>query len=211
MPPGGDGSGIVRSGTFGCGRVVGMELTPRAFFNLARSTVETAVSVPGRVLGLLEAAEDVVRRADALVARTDRVLGQTEALVARAEVVTAKAEVVTAVAEGVTTDAGVAARTSRELMDSYAPLARRAHPLAERFVADLSPHEVDAAIQLVDQLPVLTKHLMEDILPILSTLDRVGPDIHQLLEVTNDVRQAILGIPGFSYLRKRGEGKEDDE
>ena len=116
---------------------------------------------------------------------------------------------VTAAAEGVTTDVSATARTSRELLDSYAPLARKAYPLAQRFVDDLSPHEVDAAVQLVDQLPVLTRHLIDDVLPILATLDRVGPDIHQLLEVTNDVRQAILGIPGFALMRRRGENKED--
>ncbi|MEU4806004.1 hypothetical protein [Actinosynnema sp. NPDC023587] len=180
-----------------------MDLTPRAILGLARTTAETALSVPGRVIGLLVAVEDVVRRADALVGRTERVLDKTEHLVDRAGAVTA-------VAEAVTDDAGRTARTSRELMDTYAPLAHRAHPLAQRFVEELSPHEVDAAIELVDQLPVLTKHLIDDVLPIMSTLDKVGPDIHQLLEVTNDVRQAILGIPGFAFLRKRGEEKEDD-
>ncbi|MEV0679630.1 hypothetical protein AB0I60_24200 [Actinosynnema sp. NPDC050436] len=180
-----------------------MDLTPRGIFGLARTTAETALSVPGRVLGLLAAAEDVVRRADTLVARTERVLDKTEHLVDRAAAVTA-------VAEAVTDDAARTARTSRELVDSYAPLATRAHPLAQRFVEELSPHEVDAAIELVDQLPVLTRHLIEDVLPIMSTLDKVGPDIHQLLEVTNDVRQAILGIPGFTFLRKRGEGKEEE-
>ncbi|RKT56505.1 hypothetical protein [Saccharothrix australiensis] len=193
-----------------------MDLTPRAFFDLARRTVDTAVSVPGRVLGLLEAAEQVVRRADDLVTRTGRVLDDTEALLARARAVTTTAEAVTVdaatvttAAATITTDAGQAARTTRELLDSYAPLAQRAHPLAQRFVDELSPHEVDAAVQLVDQLPVLTRHLIDDVLPILSTLDRVGPDIHQLLEVTNDVRQAILGIPGFAFLRKRGEEKQE--
>lgn len=179
-----------------------MELNPRALFDLARTTVETAASVPGRVLDLLEAAEAVVRRADELVTRTGRVLDETEALVGRAKAVTAAAE-------AVTTDAGHAVRTSRELVDDYAPIARKAHPLAQRFVDELSPHEVDAAVRLVDQLPALTKHMMDDVLPILTTLDRVGPDIHQLLEVTNDVRQAILGIPGFAFLRRRGEDKED--
>ncbi|MEU5693847.1 hypothetical protein [Actinosynnema sp. NPDC020468] len=174
----------------------------RSLVAFARSTVDTALSVPGRVLGLLEAAESVVHRADELVTRTERVLDETEMIVGRARVVTATAETITA-------DAGEAARVSRELVDGYAPLARQAQPLAKRFVDELSPHEVDAAIKLVDQLPLLTKHLIEDVLPILSTLDRVGPDIHQLLEVTNDVRQAILGIPGFTFLRKRGEDKED--
>ena len=180
-----------------------MELTPRALFSLARTTVETAVSVPGRVLDLLGAAESVVRRADDLVSRTERVLDETEALVARARAVTGAAE-------GVTADVARIARTSRELADDYAPLARKAHPLAQRFVDELSPQEVDAAVELVDRLPVLTRHLIEDVLPILSTLDRVGPDIHQLLEVTNDLRQAIIGIPGFTWMRRRGEEKDED-
>ncbi|MBP2337928.1 hypothetical protein [Saccharothrix coeruleofusca] len=179
-----------------------MELTPRAVFDLARSTVETAVSVPGRVLGLLEAAESVVRRADDLVTRTEGVLAETEALVARASAVTATAEVVTA-------DVGELSRTSRELVDVYAPLAQRAQPLAARFVEELTPQEVEAAVRLVDQLPELARHMAEDVLPILATLDRVGPDIHQLLDVVNDMRQAILGIPGFAFMRRRGEEKED--
>ncbi len=76
---------------------------------------------------------------------------------------------------------------------------------------ELSPHEVEAAIKLVDELPVLTEHLTSDILPILATLDRVGPEVHQLLEVTSDMRQAILGIPGFGFMRRRGEKKEEEE
>lgn len=36
-------------------------------------------------------------------------------------------------------------------------------------------------------------------MPILATLDRVGPDIHDLLDVTRDLRQAILGLPGFAF------------
>lgn len=195
-----------------------VELTPRALFGLARSTVETAVSVPGRVLGLLTSAEAVVRGAEELLARTRAVLDETEALVARASAVTARAEVVTVTAErvtatatAITTDAGSAARTARELLESYAPLAKQAQPLAKRFVDDLTEQEIDAAIELVDQLPVLTKHLLEDVLPMLATLDRVGPDIHQLMEIADDVRQAVLGIPGFTFLRKRGEDREERE
>ena len=48
-----------------------------------------------------------------------------------------------------------------------------------------------------------------DILPILATLDRVGPDVHELLDVLKEVRQAINGIPGFTFLRKRGGEKAD--
>jgi hypothetical protein len=51
---------------------------------------------------------------------------------------------------------------------------------------------------------VLTEHIRTDVLPILHTLDRVGPEIHELLEVTYDVRRALIGIPGFQYFRRRG-------
>jgi hypothetical protein len=47
-------------------------------------------------------------------------------------------------------------------------------------------------------------------MPILATLDRVGPDVHELLDVLKDVRLAIQGIPGFARLRRRGEEKEQE-
>ena len=218
---------------------------PGALFGLAKSTVGWAVdsavavaAVPGRVLGLLDAAEslvgrvdDVVTRADALVTRTEAVVGSAEAVVESARTVSAAAAVVvadarrvstaadavvsevvdiTSKATGVVATAESTARSAHELLEEFSPLARRAMPLLKRFVEELSPHEIEAAIRLVDQLPVITEHVISDVLPILSTLDKVGPDVHQLLEVTNDVRQAILGIPGFNFLRKRGEDKEEE-
>jgi hypothetical protein len=142
-------------------------------------TAASAASVPGRVLDLLTAAEAVVAKADELVRRTERVVADAEGAVADARRVTEVAEAQV-----------VAAR-----------------PLLE-FVKEFSAHEVQAAIALVDELPRLATHLTEDVMPLLGTLDRVGPDIHELLDVVKDVRQAILGIPGFDYLRRRGEDKE---
>ena len=68
-----------------------------------------------------------------------------------------------------------------------------------------------SAIRLVDELPRLTGHLTSDVLPILATLDRVGPDIHDLLNVTRDLKLAIAGIPGLAMLRRRGEGRTSEE
>lgn len=152
--------------------------------DLIRWTAESAAaaaSVPGRVLKLLTAAESVITRAEALVTRTERVAAEAEEAVAHVRRVTEAAEEQLAAAR----------------------------PLME-FVEEFSAHEVRAAIRLVDELPRLARHLNEDVLPILGTLNRVGPDLHELLEVANDVRQAILGIPGFDYLRRRGEGKDVD-
>jgi hypothetical protein len=192
-------------------------------------------AVPGRVLGLLDAAEslvgrvdDVVTRADELVRRTTSVVDEASDVVGQARAITAAAQVVVGDARRVSTTAEAVigevidvtgranavvdtaastALTAQELLEAYAPLAQQAMPLLKRFVEELSVLEVEAAIRLVDQLPVLTEHVISDVLPILATLDKVGPDVHQLLEVTNDVRQAILGIPGFNFMRKRGADK----
>jgi hypothetical protein len=156
-------------------------LWPADVFRWTVRTASAVVSVPGRVLDLLGAAESVVARADELVRRTEQVITDADATVGHARRVTTTAE---------------------ELVEASRPLMR--------FVEEFSAHEVTAAIKLVDELPRLARHLSEDIMPILATLDRVGPDIHELLDVANDVRQAILGIPGFEYLRRRGEDKDDD-
>jgi methyl-accepting chemotaxis protein len=153
--------------------------TPRDLIQWTVGTTTAAASVPGRVLSLLSAAESVVARADELVRRTERVLSGAEKAVEHAERVTMAAE------------AQVTA----------------AQPLLE-FMEEFSTHEVQAAIKLVDELPRLSAHLNDDVLPILTTLNRVGPDIHELLDVAKDVRQAIQGIPGFDFLRRRGEDKE---
>jgi hypothetical protein len=57
---------------------------------------------------------------------------------------------------------------------------------------------------------VFTEHMETDIMPILATLDRVGPDVHELLEVLKDVRLAIQGVPGFSLFRRRGADRDDE-
>lgn len=197
----------------------------RQALGAAVETTATMAAVPGRVLSLLgeveqlvrkvngtvDAIDGIVRKADALVDRTDRVVADAEKAVDEVRAITASAGDVAERAAQVVTTAGHTAHSANELMGIYEPIAKQAQPLAKRFVDELSPHEVEAAIKLVDELPVLTEHLTNDILPILATLDRVGPEVHQLLEVTSDMRQAILGIPGFGFMRRRGEKKEGEE
>jgi hypothetical protein len=97
------------------------------------------------------------------------------------------------------------------MLTLYQPIAEKAAPLARRFVEEFSEEEVQAAIKLIDQLPDLTHHVITDVMPILVTLDKVGPDVHELLNQLDEIRQAINGIPGFRLLRRRGEEKEKEE
>jgi len=180
--------------------------------------------VADRAEGTLRRADDVASAAGAVITRTGTAVDEAAGVTTRALGVVDRAANATdgacAVVEraATTTDHAhdvverVAALggDAADLLDTYAPIARQAAPLARRFVTELSADELRAAIRLLDHLPALTEHMISDIMPILATLDRVGPDVRELLEVLKEVRQAIIGIPGFAYLRRRGEREEQD-
>ncbi|NES31990.1 hypothetical protein GCE86_00385 [Micromonospora terminaliae] len=151
----------------------------------------------------IETATGVATAAAVVVGEADRVARAAGTLVVEADAVATRAAGTVVAAEG-------AAGTAAELLAAYEPALRRAAPMATRFVEQLSPEEVTAAIRLVDELPKLKEHLTSDVLPILATLDRVGPDLHDLLAVTRDLKLAVAGIPGLGMLRRRGERLTDE-
>jgi hypothetical protein len=201
----------------------------------AAEAAATVVALPVRTRNLLDATELLVTRfiavmdaAEVLLDRTTRMAVDAEDAIGRIRAVTAAAALAIEEATRVSAAAGtvvveaqtvaeragvVVARTdgtaavAGEVLAAYEPALRRAAPMADRFVGQLSQEEVDAAIRLIDELPKLTDHLTSNVLPILGTLDRVGPDIHDLLEVTRDLKLAIAGIPGLGMLRRRGEDR----
>lgn len=44
-----------------------------------------------------------------------------------------------------------------------------------------------------------------------ALLNQIGPDVHELLGVTRDVQQAIVGLPGFAMFRRRGEERVEED
>lgn len=173
--------------------------------------------VVDRVEGMVDRIEGMVDRIDGMVERAEQVsaaaavvAGEADRVARTAGAVVAEAEAVAGRAAGTVGTAAEAAATAAELLTAYEPALRRAAPMATRFVEQLSHEEVTAAIRLVDELPKLKQHLTADILPILATLDRVGPDLHDLLDVTRDLKLAVAGIPGLGMLRRRGEKLVDD-
>jgi hypothetical protein len=164
----------------------------------AGKLIDSVGAAVGEAEAVLESTRVVSAAATAQVELVARVVADARAVVGEAETVAVKAN-------GVVDKAEATAGTADELIGVYAPTLRRGAPMARRFVEQLSDEEVDAAIKLIDELPRFTKHMDEDILPILATLDRVGPDIHELLNVTRELRLAVKGIPGLRMLTKRGQ------
>ncbi|TFV76813.1 hypothetical protein E4P39_07905 [Blastococcus sp. CT_GayMR19] len=77
-------------------------------------------------------------------------------------------------------------------------------PSVRRLAETLEPHEVEALVRLIDQLPQLVRHLDEDIFPVLETLGSVGTDVHDLVDTVQDLRQVVKGFPGSRLFRRRG-------
>ena len=165
---------------------------------------QVVAGLPGDALRHLSRLGALLDQAEALLARTGRLMDAVERTVAEVDETNRRAREIVTTAEAST-------REVERLTNLYGPLVERAAPLAQRFVDELTEQEVHAAIRLIDRLPALTEHMEQDILPILGTLDRVGPDIRELLEVTRDVRKAILGVPGFTFFRRRGEERDDED
>ena len=171
----------------------------------AADTLETA-------LGLVPRAAAAMTRFESLLDRAEKTADRVDQVVTRADEATERARAVLGTAELVTRDAsrtvdgatGVLDRVDSSLV-AWEPSLRRLAPSLERFAAALSPTEVTAAISLVDRLPLVLDHLENDVLPMLRTLERVGPDVHELLEVADDLRRVITGLPGIGLLRRRGE------
>ncbi|WP_327032575.1 hypothetical protein [Micromonospora ureilytica] len=210
----------------------------RSALDQALGSATSMAAVPARAFAVLDGVEallarinGVVDRIETTVDRTDQVLTDAEAAVrevavisaaattaidtatevaAAAAVVVAEADRVAGRAAATVGTAAEAAATAAELLAAYEPALRRAAPMAGRFVEELSHEEISAAIHLIDELPKLKEHLTADILPILATLDRVGPDLHDLLDVTRDLKLAVAGIPGLGMLRRRGEKLADE-
>jgi hypothetical protein len=190
--------------------------------------VRLPIPGPGAVIGGAAAAAEAVETAIGLVPRAADAMSRVEALLDRAEGVVAHAEaVVDEAAESnakvraavdavgiVIRDAGRRVDGAGGLVDrmdtllgTWEPVGRKLAPQASRFADSVSDHEVDSAITLIDRMPVVLEHLDTDLLPVLRTLDRVGPDLHELLEVAEDLRRVVTGLPGVGLLRRRSESE----
>ncbi len=184
----------------------------------AIALVPRAAAALTRMEALLDRTESLVARSEAVATSADQVTKRAAQVVTRAEKVTARTQAVLDVAEIVTRDSsrtvdgasGILNRVDA-MLSTWEPVLRGVAPSATRFAESVSPQEVDAAVALVDRLPLLLAHLEDDVLPVLKTLDRVGPDIHELLATAEDLRRVLTGLPGIGFLRKRGDDELPDK
>lgn len=158
--------------------------------------VEAAASLLPRAVGLLDSAEDLVRRAHRLVDDIDATRKAADAVVVRTAGTVASVEPTLARAQGMLDTFG-------PILDDLAPSIERLAPTLQRISETTSPDEIEALVGLIDHLPMLVEKLETDIVPILEDMKNVGPDIHALLDTATDLAGMLEKVPGLNRRRSR--------
>jgi len=166
------------------------------------------VPTPRDVIGVVERGSDALEQLLGAAPRVTSLLADVEQLVRRIEATR------TAVDELVRRIDGTVARVTG-LLDRLEPPLTTLQPTLERLAATTDRHEVDALVALLDHLPRLVGQLENDVLPVLTTLSTVAPDLHDLLDSSRELSVLLGKMPGFGLVRKRVEDRQngllDDE
>ena len=179
------------------GVVVRLVPTPR--------DVVGAVGRGGDALELLVAA---VPRLTTLLADVERLVAEVAALVQRIEGTRGSVD------ELVSRVDGTVGRATG-LLDRLEPPLTTLQPTLERLADTTDAREVDALVALIDHLPRLVAQLESDVLPVLTTLGSVAPDLHDLLDTSRELNGMLARMPGFGRRRReedrQADRDEDDE
>jgi hypothetical protein len=171
--------------------------------------LEQAITLVPRITSLIGQIERIVQRADAVVTEVERTRQRTDQVIEQAAALTEQAAVLV---ERTATTADSADRVlgrTAALLDDFQPSLSRLAPLAEQLASTTSPAEVAAAVALIDHLPLLVASLETDILPILATLDTVGPDVRDLLDTTKEFNEILGSVPGLGRIKRRVEERQE--
>ncbi|HEU4511913.1 MAG TPA: hypothetical protein VFR87_02295 [Nocardioidaceae bacterium] len=217
-----------------------LEAAPRlgALLDEAEDLLQRASTALDRLEATGSSADEVLRRTDAIVtraeqavmrvdevvndaqrsiARVDGVVGKAEQTVGRVDGVIGKAEDTVARSGTVIDDADRAITTTDGLMrrvltllDLTEPALTKLQPTLERLADTTHPDEVDALVALVDHLPLLADRMEGEVIPIVRSLQNVGPDIHDLLDLTRALNEMLAAVPGLGRVKKRIDEEQEE-
>jgi ABC-type transporter Mla subunit MlaD len=173
--------------------------------------VEQAFALIPRASALLESAETLLVRADGLVDRIETTRLAADDLVERTDGTLTEANALVVRAAGTIGSIEPTIERAQALLDSFGPSLERLQPTLDRLAETTHPDEVDALVKLIDQLPDLVERLESDVLPMLETLRTVGPDVHDLLDITRELNQMLGKLPGMGRVKRRVEEQKEQD
>ncbi len=162
-------------------------------------------SVPGPrdVLALVERGGEALEQLLAAVPRLGRLLDDAERLLADVDALVLRIETTRRDADAVVAHVEEPARRAEALLAALEPSLLKLQPTLERLADTTDPREVDALVGLVDHLPLLVERLERDVLPVMTTLGTVAPDLHDLLDVSRELNGMLAKLPGMAKVMQR--------
>ena len=171
--------------------------------------LELGLSLIPRAAALLDSAEELLSRADALIDRIETTRESADGVVARTDSTIDEANRLVIRAAGLVGSIEPTAERAQRLLDTAAPSLEKLQPTLDRLAETTDPREVDALVALVDQLPQLVGHIEDDVLPMLTSLGTVGPDMHDLLGLVGELNTMLSKVPGINRVRRRADERAD--
>jgi len=162
---------------------------------IVADTSAALLALPGRLVGLVTSAGQTLAAAHAAVARTEALLDRVDGVASRADGVVHAASRTTTAAAVAVEQAGTLTASAAPLLTSYSEPLHRLKPTVRRLAETTKPHEVEALVTLIDRLPDLANAMDHDVLPLLSRLNQLGPDIHQLLDGVSQINRMVNWLP----------------
>jgi len=141
-------------------------------------------------------ADDVVDQAQRIADKGERAMGGLDDVRHRADVLLQRVE-----------DGAVGRML--DLAERMEPTLKALEPVLDRLARTTSPDEVDAVVGMVDRLPALETALREDVMPLLHRLGSVAPDMHEMLEVTRELSELVMNLPGMGRIKKKVDEQPD--
>jgi ABC-type transporter Mla subunit MlaD len=163
---------------------------------------------PRAVRGALEHGVALVDQLVGALPRVGALMNGAEALLVDVRGLIARIEGTRAQAAGLVSDVREPVERLAALLDRLEPALTRLGPTLDRLSETTDPREVDAAVGLVDRLPRLADSLERDVLPMLSALGSVAPDIRQLLAVSSELNEMLGRLPGMGRIKRRVEDEQ---
>jgi hypothetical protein len=166
------------------------------------------VPTPRDVIGVVERGSDALEQLLGAAPRVSSLLTDVERLVAEVAQLVRRIEATRAAVDQVVGRIEGTVGRVTGLLDRLEPPLATLQPTLERLADTTDPREVDALVALIDHLPRLVGQLEKDVLPVLTTLGSVAPDLHDLLDTSRELNVMLAKMPGFGRVRRRVEDRQ---
>ena len=159
-----------------------------------QSLVRAAGLLP-RIVALLDTAEQLLTHAQALLSRLEQSELRIERVVGRvAASERAAREVIEATAS--------TQHRADDVLGAYEPVLWESLKTVSYASSRFGTAQVDAAVAYLEFLPLL-QAVDRDVLPLMTKLETVAPDLTELLAVSRALNELIGSVPGLGRAKKR--------